>query len=97
MKKILASILLVLMFTIMSAQFASAYSQPLEKELANAALAKKAVEMASKYPKTGSGTPYFAADGVLGASAIAASVFGGIAMMFFIIGRRGRYVAQGRG
>ncbi len=48
-------------------------------------------------PHTGSGTPYLSADGVLGASAIAAAVFGGIAGAFFFKGKSGKYVAQGRG
>jgi len=53
--------------------------------------------MAAKNPSTGSGTPYLAADGVLGASAIAAAVFGGIAGALFFKGKSGKYAAQGRG
>ena len=45
----------------------------------------------------GSGTPYFAADGVVGSTVLTAGVFGGIATMFFIRGRKGKYAAQGRG
>lgn len=60
-------------------------------------LARRAVEMATKNPATGSGTPYLAVDGVLGASAIAAAVFGGIAGALFFKGRSGKYAAQGRG
>lgn len=60
-------------------------------------LAKERVEFADANPATGSGTPYLAADGVLGASAISAAVFGGIAAAFFIRARSGRYAAQGRG
>lgn len=60
-------------------------------------LQRARVESAKSNPSTGSGTPYLAADGVLGASAIAAAVFGGIAAAFFIRGRSGRYAAQGRG
>jgi len=97
MTKLLGPIMLVLVLSMLASQAVFAYSQPLEKELANAALAKKSVDIASQCPKCGSGTPYFAADGVLGASAIAASIFGGISAMFFIRGRSGRYVAQGRG
>jgi hypothetical protein len=55
------------------------------------------VTAAQQNPSTGSGTPYLAADGVLGASAIAAAVFGGIAAAFFFRARSGRYAAQGRG
>ncbi|MFM7796005.1 MAG: hypothetical protein ACKO7Y_00845 [Candidatus Nitrosotenuis sp.] len=60
-------------------------------------LQRERVESAAANPSTGSGTPYLAADGVLGASAIAAAVFGGIAAAFFIRARSGRYAAQGRG
>ena len=55
------------------------------------------VATAADNPASGSGTPYLAADGVLGASAIAAAVFGGIAATFFFRSRSGRYAAQGRG
>lgn len=61
------------------------------------ALQKARVDSAGDNPASGSGTPYLAADGVLGASAIAAAVFGGIAGTFFFKGRSGRYAAQGRG
>lgn len=60
-------------------------------------LARRAVEAAELNPQTGSGTPYMAADGVLGASAIAAAVFGGIAGALFFKARGGKYAAQGRG
>jgi hypothetical protein len=55
------------------------------------------VQNAADNPASGSGTPYLAADGVLGASAIAAAVFGGIAAAFFFRAKSGRYAAQGRG
>ena len=45
----------------------------------------------------GSGTPYLAADGVLGASAISAGVFGGIAAALIVKGRHGRYALPGAG
>ena len=48
-------------------------------------------------PGSGSGTPYLSADGVLGASAIAGAVFGGIAAAFFFRSRSGKYAAMGRG
>ena len=60
-------------------------------------LAKRKVEAAAAHPSTGSGTPVLAADGVLGASAISAAVFGGIAIAFFMKARTGKYAAQGRG
>ncbi|MEM4252107.1 MAG: hypothetical protein QXE84_01125, partial [Candidatus Nitrosotenuis sp.] len=50
-------------------------------------LQRERVEYAQENPATGSGTPYLAADGVLGASAIAAAVFGGIAAAFFVRAR----------
>ena len=61
------------------------------------ALQRARVNTAAENPASGSGTPYLAADGVLGASAIAAAIFGGIAGAFFFKGRSGRYAAQGRG
>ena len=60
-------------------------------------LAKAKVTYAHDNPGSGSGTPYLAADGVIGASAIAAAIFGGIAGAFFFRGRSGKYAAQGRG
>ena len=60
-------------------------------------LARRKIEAAEANPASGSGTPYLAADGVLGASAIAAAVFGGIAGAFFFKGKHGKYAAQGRG
>ncbi|MDP3780078.1 MAG: hypothetical protein Q8Q69_02670 [Nitrosopumilaceae archaeon] len=60
-------------------------------------LARAKVDKAAENPSTGSGTPYLAADGVLGASAIAGAVFGGIAIAFFTKAKRGKYAAQGRG
>ena len=60
-------------------------------------LAAAKVQYAADNPAAGSGTPYLAADGVIGASAIAAAIFGGIAGAFFFRGRSGKYAAQGRG
>lgn len=60
-------------------------------------LAKRRIEAAEANPASGSGTPYLDADGVLGAAAISAAVFGGIAGAFFFRGRSGKYAAQGRG
>ena len=54
-------------------------------------LAKRKVETAAKNPATGSGTPYLDASGVVGASAIAGAVFGGIAIAFVVKGRSGRF------
>ena len=63
----------------------------------NLELARRRIEAAEANPASGSGTPYLDAGGVLGASAIAGAVFGGIAAAFFIRGRSGKYAAQGRG
>ena len=60
-------------------------------------LAKRRIEAAEANPASGSGTPYLAADGVLGATAISAAVFGGIAGALFFKGKQGKYAAQGRG
>ena len=54
-------------------------------------LAKRKVAAAEKNPATGSGTPYLDANGVVGASAIAGAVFGGIAIAFVVKGRSGRF------
>ena len=55
------------------------------------------VEIATQEDATGSGTPIFAADGIVGASMLSAGVFGGVATMFFLRGRKGKYAAVGRG
>ena len=60
-------------------------------------LATRKVEYADANPATGSGTPYLAADGILGASVIAGAIFGGIATAMFVKGKSGRYAAHGRG
>ncbi|MCV0373630.1 MAG: hypothetical protein K5793_08780 [Nitrosarchaeum sp.] len=60
-------------------------------------LAETRVTIANENPSTGSGTPLFAADGVLGALLLSTGVFGGIAAAFFVKGRQGRYAAMGRG
>ena len=54
-------------------------------------LAKRKVAAAEKNPASGSGTPYLDASGVVGASAIAGAVFGGIAIAFVVKGRSGRF------
>ena len=58
---------------------------------------KRRIDAAEANPASGSGTPYLDASGVIGASVIAAAVFGGIAGAFFIRGRSGKYAAMGRG
>ena len=60
-------------------------------------LSEERVRIAAENPGTGSGTPMFAIDGVLGALVLSTGVFGGIASAFFIKGRKGKYAAIGRG
>ena len=60
-------------------------------------LAKRRMEAVAASPTAGSGTPILSADGVLGATAITAAVFGGIAGALFFKGKTGKYAAQGRG
>jgi len=58
---------------------------------------RRRIEAVNENPASGSGTPYLDASGVLGASAIAGAVFGGIAAAFFFRARSGKYAAMGRG
>lgn len=60
-------------------------------------LAQDKVILANDNPKAGSGTPMFAADGVIGALLLSTGVFGGIAVSFFVKSRQGKYAAIGRG
>jgi len=60
-------------------------------------LAKRRIDAVAANPTAGSGTPILSADGVLGATAITAAVFGGIAGVLFWKGKTGKYAAQGRG
>ena len=60
-------------------------------------LAEDKVSVANDNPQAGSGTPMFAADGVVGAVVLSSGVFGGIAASFFIKSRQGKYAAVGRG
>ncbi|TBR24951.1 MAG: hypothetical protein EPO63_02890 [Candidatus Nitrosotenuis sp.] len=98
-KTIIGAALAFALMCVSVAPLALAYGDApsLDNLLDQKELAHKAVLDARAHPGAGSGTPYFAADGVLGASAISAMVFGGIAATFFLMGRHGRYVAVGRG
>ena len=60
-------------------------------------LAQDKVVLANENPKAGSGTPMFAADGVVGALILSTGIFGGVAATFFIRSRQGKYAAIGRG
>ena len=60
-------------------------------------LSKDKVKIAAENPGKGSGTPMFAADGILGAIVLSTGIFGGIAAAFFVRGKKGKYAAIGRG
>jgi len=60
-------------------------------------LARDRVNYAAANPASGSGTPYLDASGILGSTAIAGAIFGGIAGALFFKGKHGKYAAQGRG
>lgn len=60
-------------------------------------LAQIRIDIVAANPEAGSGTPILSADGVFGAVAISAGVFGGIAAVLFYKGKHGKYAAQGRG
>lgn len=60
-------------------------------------LSEERVKIASENPSTGSGTPMFAFEGVLGALILSTATFGGIATAFFVKGTKGKYAAIGRG
>jgi len=71
-----------------AAQYVGGGKTTLEEQLA---LAKAKVKMAAENPATGSGTPYLDANGVIGGSIIVGAVFGGIAIVFIVKGRSGRF------
>ncbi len=60
-------------------------------------LQRRRIESADANPGAGSGTPVLSADGVFGAAAISAAIFGGMAGALFLRGRSGKYAAMGRG
>ena len=60
-------------------------------------LQRRRIESAEANPASGSGTAYLDAGGVIGATLIAAAVFGGLSAAFMIRGRSGKYAAMGRG
>ena len=94
---IIAGIFLTAMLGII-AQPAFAEYNDLDKGLYQEMEKSKAkVEIATQIGSEGSGTPVFDPDGVLGASILSGGIFGGIAAMFFIKGRNGKYAAMGRG
>jgi hypothetical protein len=60
-------------------------------------LQRRRIESADANPASGSGTPYLSAEGVFGAAAISAAIFGGIAFALFYKSKSGKYAAMGRG
>ena len=61
------------------------------------ALAREKVLTTERNPQAGSGTPLLALDGVVGASALTAGVFGVLAAALIAKGRSGKYAIQGAG
>ena len=60
-------------------------------------LQRRRIESVEANPEAGSGTPVMSADGVFGAAAISAAIFGGTAAALFLRSRQGKYAAMGRG
>ena len=60
-------------------------------------LSQARVVKANDSPELGSGTPFLALDGAIGASLVSAGVFGGIATAFFVKSKGGKYAVPGRG
>ncbi len=60
-------------------------------------LAHDKIKAVQENPGMGSGTPYLALDGALGASLVTAGVFGGVTLAFALKARGGKYVAPGMG
>ena len=60
-------------------------------------LQRRRIESIEANPASGSGTPVLSADGIFGAAAITAIVFGTMSGALFLKGRSGKYAAMGRG
>ena len=61
------------------------------------ALQRARVESANANPAAGSGTPVLGADGIFGAAAITAVIFGSVSGALFLKSKKGKYAAIGRG
>jgi hypothetical protein len=93
MKKYVYGTLLVVLLSAVLPQlaFAQQYgnyptnTMTLEQELE---LARKKVEIVKEHPGEGSGTPYLNANGVIGATLISGSIFGGIFVIFVMRARQ---------
>ena len=60
-------------------------------------LQRRRIESVQANPEAGSGTPVLSADGIFGAAAITAAIFGTMSGALFLKGRSGKYAAMGRG
>ena len=60
-------------------------------------LQRRRIEAVAENPAAGSGTPVLSAEGIFGAAAITAVVFGGMSGVLFLKSRSGKYAAMGRG
>ncbi len=60
-------------------------------------LQRRRIESIEANPGAGAGTPVLGADGIFGAAAITAAVFGGMSGALFLRGKSGKYAAMGRG
>jgi hypothetical protein len=60
-------------------------------------LSQERVVKASQSQELGSGTPFLALDGAIGASLVSAGIFGGMATAFFVKSKGGKYTAFGMG
>ena len=60
-------------------------------------LQRRRIEAVAENPTAGSGTPVLSADGIFGAAAVTAAVFGTMSGALFLKGRSGKYAAMGRG
>ncbi len=60
-------------------------------------LQRRRIESIEANPGAGAGTPVLGADGIYGAAAITAAVFGGVAFALFYKSSKGKYAAIGRG
>ena len=61
------------------------------------ALQRARVDSANANPAAGSGTPVLGADGIFGAAAITAIIFGSVSGALFLKSKKGKYAAIGRG
>jgi hypothetical protein len=91
-KTILAGVLIAFIAATTIIPLAAAQAYPTDKNSLSLedqlALARQRVLEAKAHPGAGSGTPFLDASGVVGASIISGSVFGGIFIAFVTLARR---------